>query len=132
MDEIEIYADGACSGNPGTMGIGVYMKYKTHEKRISKNIGYGTNNIAELTAIKEALSCVKNKNIPIKIYTDSQYSQRVITRAYRASSNIEIIESIRALMNNFKTIEICWIRGHSGNMGNEIANNLAEKASKNR
>lgn len=131
-EEIIIYADGSCSCNPGLMGIGVYLKYGKHEKRISKAIGHGTNNIAELVAIKEAILSIKNKDIPIKIYTDSQYSQKTIMGVWNASSNIELIYSIQKLIKQFKDVQILWVRGHSGVLGNEIANDLAEKAIGNR
>ncbi|MBW1894092.1 MAG: hypothetical protein JRI91_10420, partial [Deltaproteobacteria bacterium] len=66
-----IYTDGASSGNPGPSGIGVWLKYKGHEKSISKFIGNSTNNIAELEAIKAGLNEIKKKELPIRIFTDS-------------------------------------------------------------
>ena len=70
---IAMYTDGASSGNPGPAGIGVYLKFGAHEKEISEYIGTATNNIAELTAVARGLSAIKNKTLPVIIFTDSQY-----------------------------------------------------------
>ena len=127
-DFIEIYADGACLGNPGPMGIGIYFKYGRHEKKISKLIGNGTNNIAEMSAIYEALLTIKNKELPIIIYTDSQYAQKVLSGAWSPKANIELVNIIKGLICSFPDLQILWVRGHNGNAGNEIADVLANEA----
>lgn len=127
QNTILIYTDGACSGNPGPMGVGVVLIYKDQIKRISLYIGEGTNNIAELTAIKVALESIKIKTIPIQIYTDSQYSQGVLTKNWKAKANSQLINEIKQLMATFTSIEIHYVRGHAGDKYNELANTLANK-----
>lgn len=130
MNIIEIYTDGACSGNPGPAAIGIHIIYSTGKiEEISKSIGHGTNNIAELAAIQVGLETVKKHN-PDKviIYTDSQYCQGVLSKNWKINSNKVIILEIKKLMNQFKEIEIIHVRGHSGHPQNERANELATKA----
>ena len=125
---IHIYTDGAAKNNPGDAGIGIYLKYNEKIKKISKYIGIATNNIAELTAIKEALLSIKNKNIPIKIYTDSVYSIGVLVYNWKAKENKDLIFDIKKNMLGFKKIEFIKVKGHSGIAGNEVADKLASFA----
>ena len=132
MNVIEIYTDGACSGNPGPAAIGVHIIYNNGKiEEISKSIGHGTNNIAELIAIQTGLEAVKKYN-PDKviIYTDSQYCQGVLSKNWKINSNKSIILEIKKIMSHFKEIDIIHIRGHSGHPQNERANELATKAIK--
>lgn len=130
MEIIEIYTDGSSLGNPGQSGIGVVLKYKDTVKRISKNIGIGTNNIAELTAIKVALENILDKSIPITIYTDSQYALGVLTKSWKPKQNIELINEIKKLMSQFVSINIIHVYGHRGHPENEMANSLAISGAK--
>ncbi|MBF0120997.1 MAG: ribonuclease HI [Desulfobacterales bacterium] len=129
-EEITIYTDGASSGNPGPSGIGIFLKYGKHEKEISRFIGSGTNNIAELEAIKTALLELKRTDIPVKIFTDSSYAQGVLTKKWKAKANIELIKSIKEIISKFKDIKIIKVEGHAGNTGNEKADYLATIAIK--
>ena len=122
---IEVYTDGACSGNPGPSGAGIFIRYNSAEKRISKFLGHGTNNIAELTAIKIALEQMKSYDIPIKLFTDSQYSIGVLTKNWKAKINVELINHIKNIMLMFKDLQFLYIEGHKNNHGNEIADQLA-------
>jgi ribonuclease HI len=124
---IHLYTDGACSGNPGPAGVGVLMRYKDQERKISKYLGNATNNIAELTAVKVALEAVKNRTIPIIIYTDSQYTIGVLGN-WKAKKNVELVGEIKRLMSDFTKITFVWVRGHSGNTENEIVDKLAVSA----
>lgn len=128
MESIKIYTDGACSGNPGISGIGIVLIYNDQIKKISKNIGHGTNNIAELQAIKVALETVKRKDIPVVIYTDSQYCIGTLTGKWKAKLNVELIKDIQKLMKTFKDIKFVKVSGHSGDKYNEMANTLAVSA----
>jgi ribonuclease HI len=130
-DAVCIYTDGASSGNPGPSGIGVWLKYKKHEKSISRYIGNSTNNIAELEAIKVGLSEVKKKNLPVRIFTDSSYAYGLLTLNWKAHKNKELVESIRKLMSEFKQLKLVKVKGHSGVHGNELADQLAVKAVEN-
>ncbi|MCK5100459.1 MAG: hypothetical protein KAR45_20285, partial [Desulfobacteraceae bacterium] len=127
---INIFTDGASSGNPGPSGIGVYMIYNEREKEISEFIGNATNNIAELTAIKRALEELKKFDIPVCIYTDSNYSLGVLTKNWKAQANKELIAATKKLLIKFKKIEIIKVKGHAGIRENEIADRLATSAIK--
>lgn len=130
-DAVCIYTDGASSGNPGPSGIGVWLKYKNHEKSISRYIGNSTNNIAELEAIKVGLSEVKKKDLPVRIFTDSSYAHGLLTLNWKAHKNRELVESIRKLMSGFTQLKFVKVKGHSGIHGNELADQLAVKAVEN-
>lgn len=127
---IEIYTDGATSGNPGPSGLGVILRWGPYHREIYQFLGQGTNNIAELTAIKVGLEAVKKRDMPVRIFTDSQYSIGVLTGAYKAKSNRQLIMEIQALMATFPDLKLEKVRGHSGNPLNERADELARKAVK--
>ena len=127
-DMIHLYTDGACSGNPGPAGIGVLLRYGDKEKKISRYIGVGTNNIAELEAIKAGLSEIKNPNLPVRVYTDSNYAYGLLTLGWKPKKNTRLVLSIKELMKKFKHIEFIKVKGHSGHTENEIVDRLAVKA----
>jgi ribonuclease HI len=93
--EICIFSDGASSGNPGPSGIGVLLRFGKHEKEISEYIGTATNNIAELKAIEAGLLAVKNTDLPVRIFTDSNYAYGVLALGWKARANRQIVESIK-------------------------------------
>lgn len=128
MDQIKIYTDGACSGNPGPAGIGVVLNFNEHSKEISEYIGQGTNNIAELKAIQKGLALIKRRDIPVCIFTDSQYCVGVLSRNWHANANRELISEIKSLISLFIDVQIKKVSGHSGLPGNERADQLAVKA----
>lgn len=127
-DTITIYTDGASSGNPGPSGIGVYLSYGRHEKEISEYIGEATNNIAELEAIRRALSEIKNRNLPLKIHSDSSYAIGLLTKGWKAQKNQELVADIKKLVSMFRNVEFIKVSGHSGIPGNEKADRLATGA----
>ena len=129
-DRIIVYTDGGCKHNPGPMGIGVVMNYKGRTKLYSEYLGYGTNNIAELTAILRALQLLKIRDIPVVIYTDSEYAIGVLTGRYRAKKNQALIARIRTLMSTFSRVELRKVKGHKGIPGNELVDTLAGRAIK--
>src|SRR5437870_667017 len=77
-DVIEIYADGACKGNPGVGGWGAWLRYGEHEKELFGGEKLTTNNRMELMAVIRALEAIK-RSAPVIIHTDSQYVQKGIT-----------------------------------------------------
>jgi len=133
--QINIYTDGACSGNPGPAGIGVCILYginKNPAKTISMNIGNGTNNIAELSAIKISLEYVIKNNDPNKdeiiIYTDSQYCIGALSKNWKIKTNEVLIITIKRLISQIKNIKFIKVKGHSISKYNNIADKLAVKA----
>ena len=138
-NEIFIWTDGACSGNPGPGGWGVLIKNKNLSQKFNGGEPNTTNNRMELMAVIKALENVKF-NSKIKIYTDSQYVKNGITiwiatwknKNWKTSSNKEVKnrdlwEKLDKLVSHYD-IRWEWIRGHSGNIENEIADQLARSA----
>ena len=138
-NEILIWTDGACSGNPGPGGWGVLIKNRNLSQKFNGGEPNTTNNRMELMAVIKALENVKF-NSKIKIYTDSQYVKNGITiwittwknKNWKTSSNKEVKnrdlwEKLDKLVNHYE-IRWEWIRGHSGNIKNEIADQLARSA----
>jgi len=125
---VHVFTDGASSGNPGPSGIGVLLRYGQHEKEISRFIGQGTNNIAELEAIRVGLSEIKKPELPVRLYTDSSYALGLLTKNWKPKKNIELVESIRTMMKGFKNLTLVKVAGHSGIDGNERADHLATSA----
>lgn len=113
------------------MGIGVYAIYNGKAIQHSAYIGKGTNNIAELTAIKFALEkLLKYSRTPIRIFTDSQYCVGILTLGWKAKVNIDLIHSIKEIIPGYDNIKIKWIKGHSISEGNQIADEIAVAARK--
>lgn len=129
-DTIVIHTDGACSGNPGPAGIGVFVERPDEIVEISEYIGSGTNNIAELTAILRALQTLNDgeRDRLIHLYTDSGWSLGVLVGGWKAKTNLELIGEIRQEMEKFSKLELLKVRGHAGQDGNEEADNLATMA----
>lgn len=129
------YADGACSGNPGPAGLGVVLQRDGQEYELSEFLGVGTNNIAELTAVLRVVQHV-NKTWgvePIEIYTDSQYTIGILTKAWKPKANIELIATIKKTLEPFKgKIKFIYVRSHAGIELNERADALARAAVSNR
>jgi len=133
---VEIYVDGACSGNPGPGGWGALMIYEGKRKEA---LGYAldtTNNQMEILAAIEALKLLK-KSCRVKIYTDSTYVMDGITKwihnwqrnNWRKSDNqpVKNADLWRGLQEESAKHEITWswVKGHSSNEGNDIADSLA-------
>jgi len=129
-EEICIFSDGASSGNPGPSGIGVVLRFGEHEKEISEYIGLATNNIAELKAIQAGLQALKNTDLPVRIFTDSNYAYGVLALGWKVRANREVVESIKKTMAKFTNLKIVKVKGHSGDEGNERADFLATSAIK--
>jgi|TARA_Y100000389_G_scaffold204519_1_gene257665 ribonuclease HI len=133
---IKIYTDGACSGNPGKGGWGAILLYNDKEKRINGFDPETTNNKMELKAVIESLKIIK-KNIKIHIYTDSNYVKDGITKwifnwkkngwknsKRQAVKNSDLWQELDALVQKYD-VEFFWVKGHSGDKYNEIADQLA-------
>ncbi len=130
QEEIWIFSDGASSGNPGPSGIGVVLRFGKHEKEISQYIGMATNNIAELKAIQTGLLAVKNTDLPVRIFTDSNYAYGVLALGWKARANKQLVRSVKKTMANFKNLKIVKVKGHAGDKSNERADFLATTAIK--
>ncbi len=135
---VEIYADGACKGNPGPGGWGAWLTYEGKEKTLSGGEPLTTNNRMELTAVIRALEALK-KPCTVKIYTDSSYVQKGISewivgwkaRNWRTADKKPVKnEDLWKMLDNLAKqhqIEWIWVKGHAGNAGNERADALANE-----
>jgi len=123
-----VYADGACSGNPGPAGVGIVLIDGPSRRELSQYLGEGTNNIAELTAIELALLAIGPTARLVRIHTDSQYAIGVLSKGWKAKANVELVARLRTLLVQFPHIELRYVRGHSGVPLNERADALAVEA----
>ena len=123
-----VYADGACSGNPGPAGLGVVIIDGGRRIERSEFLGTATNNIAELTAILRSLEEVDDPGRPIVIHTDSQYSIGVLQKGWKAKANAELIASLRDALAARPRVRLVYVPGHAGVLLNERADALAREA----
>jgi ribonuclease HI len=127
-DAFTVYADGACSGNPGPAGLGIVIvgpDGKTHEG--FEYLGIATNNIAELTAIKRAAEIVPAERVAV-VHTDSQYSIGVLTKGWKAKANQELVAEVKEALGRRRGWRLVYVPGHSGVPLNERADELAREA----
>ena len=138
MSDVVIYADGACRGNPGPGGWGAWLKSGEHEKEIFGGETLTTNNRMELTAVIEALATLRQRS-SVTVYTDSVYVKDGITtwihgwkaRGWKTADrkpvkNIELWQRLDTL-NAGHAVSWRWVKGHSGDPGNERADRLANQ-----
>ena len=106
------------------------LLYKDHRKEISEYIGVATNNVAELRAIHKALFTLKRRDLPVRIFTDSDYAVGLLSRDWTPQSNKELVSGIRNLIRKFSDVKIIKVKGHAGVKENEVADFLAVSAVK--
>jgi ribonuclease HI len=136
---IEIFTDGACKGNPGPGGWGALLRYQEHEKKLKGAEANTTNNRMELTAEIEALRQIKRTSV-VHITTDSVYVKQGITewlprwkqRAWKTADkkpvkNQDLWQLLDTLVQQHD-VTWFWVKGHSGHIENEIADQLANEA----
>jgi ribonuclease HI len=136
---VEIYADGACRGNPGPGGWGALLISGGHERELSGAESATTNNRMELLAVIKALRALKRR-VRARVYTDSQYVRLGITqwiegwklRGWRtadrkAVKNQDLWQELDELAAGHE-LEWHWVKGHSGVPGNERCDALANAA----
>ena len=134
---IKVYTDGACKGNPGPGGWGVYIQSNEDEKELYGGNPETTNNQMEMQAALEALKHLKDEDEVIELYTDSNYLRQGITEwihkwkknnwktaAKKPVANRDLWIEISDL-NEKMTVVWNWVKGHAGDPGNERADELA-------
>lgn len=125
-----VYADGACSGNPGPAGLGIVLVAPDGKMQDGfEYLGTATNNVAELTAILRAAEIVPAGE-PAVVHTDSQYSIGVLTKGWKAKANQELVASVKTALATRSGWRIVYVPGHSGVPLNERADELAREAVK--
>ena len=137
-DSVEIYTDGACSGNPGPGGWGAILRIGGVEKELFGGEAATTNNRMEMMAVIEALRAL-NRPVTARVFTDSQYVQKGMTewihgwkrRGWKTADKrpVKNMDLWRALDSEAvrHKIEWCWVRGHAGHVENERADALARR-----
>ena len=138
MKQVIIYTDGACRGNPGPGGWGALIKYDSVEKTIFGGQANTTNNQMELSAAIEGLAILKEP-CNVELFTDSKYVMDGITQwiqnwkknnwrtaAKKDVKNKELWQKLDKLIAQHQ-VQWRWVRGHSGDAGNEAADLLANK-----
>ncbi len=140
MNQVDIYTDGACKGNPGPGGWGVLLKSGDKVKELYGGEAETTNNRMELIAVIEALGALK-RPCHVRLHVDSQYVLKGVTewlagwkaRGWRTSArqavkNVDLWRRLDALLaSSGHRIDWHWVKGHSGDTGNERADLLANR-----
>ena len=135
---VQVYADGACRGNPGPGGWGAVLSFGEREKELFGGEPLTTNNRMELTAVIPALEALK-RHCEVDVYTDSQYVQKGIsewlpswkkrgwkTAGRKPVKNVDLWQRLDELAAGY-SIRWHWVRGHAGHAGNERADALANR-----
>lgn len=139
MKQIEIYTDGACSGNPGPGGWGAVLVYNGKEKELSGSEKETTNNRMELTAVIMALNAL-NQPCEVKLTTDSKYVCDAINKNWvyswrkngwkksdkKPALNVDLWKELLSLLEKHE-VQFIWVKGHNGHKYNEICDTLAVK-----
>ncbi len=143
MKKIELYTDGACSGNPGPGGYGVILKYKDNIKELWGGEPKTTNNRMELMAVITGLKALKEP-CEVSLYSDSKYIIDAVTKGWavkwkennwikadkKPALNSDLWEKLLALLE-IHDVHFNWVKGHSGHPENERCDQLAVRGSKN-
>lgn len=140
MKQVELYTDGACSGNPGPGGYGVILSYGSREKELSAGYRKTTNNRMELLAVIRGLEALKEP-CRVTLYSDSKYVVDAITEGWAVSwqkngwkrkggkaQNPDLWEKLLALLD-VHTVTCVWVKGHAENEKNNRCDALAVAAS---
>ncbi len=135
---VTIYTDGACKGNPGRGGWGAWLQADGHEKELFGGALLTTNNRMELTAVIESLASLK-RTCEVVVYTDSEYVRKGITewihnwklRGWKTADkkpvkNADLWQRLDA-HQSLHRVDWRWVKGHSGDPGNERADALANR-----
>ncbi|OJU23411.1 MAG: ribonuclease HI [Sphingobacteriales bacterium 41-5] len=137
QNEIIIYTDGSSRGNPGPGGYGVILMFGKHRKELSGGFKKTTNNRMELLAVIEGLKALKTKDIPVTVYSDSQYVVNTVTKGWLTNwiktdfkggkKNKDLWLEYHKLSQPFK-IKFLWVKGHAENPFNNRCDQLATEA----
>jgi ribonuclease HI len=135
---VDLFTDGACRGNPGPGGWGALLQFGDHEKELCGGEAHTTNNRMELQAAIEGLEAL-TKATDVRLTPDSEYVKKGLTewlpqwkrRGWRTAAkkpvkNADLWQRLDLAVARH-TIEWCWVKGHSGHVGNERADSLANK-----
>lgn len=137
IKKVEIFTDGACSGNPGPGGYGVILRFGEHTKELSGGEHETTNNRMELTGVIIGLSALKEP-CEVTLTTDSKYVVDSITKGWvygwqkkgwiksdkKPALNVDLWKQLLPLLEKHK-VNFVWVKGHAGHAENERCDQLA-------
>lgn len=137
MSEIKIYTDGSSRGNPGPGGYGVILLSGHHRKELSKGFRLTTNNRMELLAVIAGLEAIKKNELPVTVYSDSQYVINSINKGWLKNwirtdfkggkKNKDLWLQFDDIAASFK-LKFIWVKGHADNPYNNRCDELATTA----
>ena len=136
-DKVELFTDGACSGNPGPGGWGAVLRFKGQEKELKGGEKHTTNNRMEMMAVIQGLNALTRPCV-VNVYTDSQYVQKGISewlRGWKARGwktadkkpvkNEDLWKLLDEAQGRHTRVGWHWVKGHAGHPENERADGLA-------
>ena len=137
MKAVELFTDGACSGNPGPGGWGAILRYRGHERELSGGDAHTTNNRMELSAVIAGLEQLKEP-CSVTLTSDSKYVCDAITKGWARSwkkngwrksdkspaLNVDLWDRLLALLDTHE-VTVVWVKGHAGHPENERCDKLA-------
>ena len=137
---VDIYTDGACSGNPGSGGYGVVLLYNGARKELSAGYRLTTNNRMEVLAVIKGLECLKEK-CRVNLYSDSKYVVDAVNKGWAKkwqsngwrkadktkALNVDLWERLLSLLEMHE-VKFIWVKGHADNRENERCDFLARSA----
>ena len=140
LKTVELYTDGACSGNPGKGGYGVVLQFNQHRKELSAGYRLTTNNRMEIMAVIAGLSAL-NTTCNVHLYSDSKYVIDAINEGWvykweangwmrnkkDPAINVDLWEQLLVLLDEHN-VELHWVKGHAGHPENERCDRLAVAA----
>jgi ribonuclease HI len=135
---IEIYTDGACSGNPGPGGFGVVLKWQGHKKELMAGFKKTTNNRMELLAVIVGLESIKTPNQQVLVISDSKYVVDAVEKRwvfgwvkkeFKDKKNPDLWKRFLNIYNQHQ-VKLQWVKGHAGHPENERCDAMAVMASK--
>lgn len=136
-DKIIIYTDGSSRGNPGPGGYGVLLMFGQHRKELSGGYRLTTNNRMELLAVIKGLESLKKNDLPVVVYSDSQYVVKAVKEGWLnnwirtdfkgGKKNRDLWKHYYALSRQFR-IDFVWVKGHAENPYNTRCDQLATEA----
>ncbi len=140
LKKVDLFTDGACSGNPGPGGYGVILKYNGHEKELSAGYKNTTNNRMELMAIIKGLEALKEP-CQVTVYSDSRYIVDAINKGWvqrwqannwkrnkkESAKNIDLWQRLLKQLQRHR-VTFVWVKGHAGHEENERCDQLAVQA----
>ncbi len=140
MKKVELYTDGACSGNPGRGGYGAILRYKDNEKNFSAGYRLTTNNRMELLGAIVGLEALKEP-CEVELYSDSKYLVDAVSKGWvygwrkkgwkksdgKAALNVDLWKRLLELMEIHR-VKLIWVKGHAGHPDNERCDQMAVAA----